>query len=140
MNMRLREYITALVCLLFAAGTALSSFGGVLCLSGDGQVKIESFCQQSCAGDGETCTIDATETGHDHRDGCVDCTDLPLYQDSHSRRFVPTRIDQPVAHYLSTTACGSITSPALSETSLRSTTSGFSSQIPRLLSSTVLIC
>lgn len=74
MNLQLRKIAILPLCLLLITGLILNSFGDVLCIGEDGQVKVESLCQPCCSGDDDICLINEDE--NENHDDCYDCEDL----------------------------------------------------------------
>lgn len=84
--------------LMLVMGLVLASSGSVLCLGSGGHVKIESICQPCCGDDGAVCKVAETETDHDHRGACSDCTDVPLVLSLRSSRLTDHTLDHQAAH------------------------------------------
>ncbi len=75
---KLRRTLTWTVCLAFAASIAGGVHDGVLCIAGDGEMKIESICLPGCPEEATECSS-ADSNAIEHRyDGCYECTDHPL--------------------------------------------------------------
>ncbi len=107
----------------------------------DGHAKVESVCDPCCNDSEPACFLDELEANHDHHDDCVNCTDLPLFQEVLKRRVLhPVVIEaSPDIEFISSTinSCGE---RFLSEIS-RLSVSAFPPCAPDLkLGTTVLLC
>ena len=93
MKLQMPKTATLLLYLLLVAGLTLSSFGDVLCISGDGYAKIESVCQPCCSKSDDTCSLTEPDSGQSHHDSCDNCSDLPLDGPILHRRKAESAID-----------------------------------------------
>ena len=66
------------VALFFIAGIGISSLGDVLCISDNGHIKVESFCNPCCEETTINCQLLAVDIAHEHHDDCSDCDDFSL--------------------------------------------------------------
>ena len=83
-----RKILIFTVCLLFVLGLSASSLGGVVCVGGNGEMRVEAACEPCCEEPEAACTEDQDDCEPDHHDHCGDCTDLPLIQEKLTRRPV----------------------------------------------------
>ena len=82
MNRLTKTYLIWPLCLLFVAGLTIGGNGSVVCVGDDGLVKVESVCEPCVDEAGEACRVEQVDVEHDHQDECVNCTDLPVDQNS----------------------------------------------------------
>ncbi|MDF1543844.1 MAG: hypothetical protein P1R58_01935 [bacterium] len=78
MRLRLKHALAVGVCLLLFVGLNFGSFGGVLCVGGDGHLQVEPVCEPGCNEDDYACLPEVCDSeSEDHQD-CKSCSDLPL--------------------------------------------------------------
>ena len=69
------------MCLLLIFGLVVSSYGTVLCIGADDQIKVESVCEPCCKSTENGHDIDVSVIDHSDHEECFDCTDITFTQD-----------------------------------------------------------
>lgn len=86
MNLSVKKAITWTLSLFLIIGITSSGFSDVLCISDDGQIKLESICQPCDGESTDICLMATAANSHDHQDDCDNCSDLSMGGPSRLRK------------------------------------------------------